>query len=137
MASEPTTNYFKRLGQVLKVRLPAYFLPCMSCQHLCAIDASSCPSCGTRRVFPIPGRVRAFFTSILLFLFAGLCWLGEASAAAKGQIFWEVMLSLVFVLSLLFGFAATLLLFFRIHLLKLIAKFQVVSPISDLWSGLR
>jgi hypothetical protein len=45
------------------------FLPCHVCSHECALDARVCPSCGTRKHFGLPSRLKSFFLSPLLFLF--------------------------------------------------------------------
>ncbi len=61
---------FKTLIELFKMKATGpLFLPCHNCSHECALDSRVCPSCGTRKHFGLPSRLKSFFWSPLLFLF--------------------------------------------------------------------
>ena len=63
------------------------FLPCRYCAHECALDARSCPNCGTPNHFPVPSRFGLFFKAVgsLLFGIAMVSVAGYSNVSILGN----------------------------------------------------
>ena len=118
-------RHLGRLYSVRKLDLPAYFLPCSACRHKCAIDASSCPSCGTRKIFPIPSRLRLFFATLLLI--GGGCG-ALALASVIDPLLTRTIILIWGAVATFLGFFTFVMLLFRDSILEFMSKVHYTYP---------
>jgi hypothetical protein len=122
-------SLIRRLYSAWTLELPAYFLPCAACNHKCAIDASFCPNCGTRKIFSIPGRLWSFFATLIGFGFGFFCLM----FASWAEDFLLRAVLLIYGSMLMFtGLIALVMLVFRSSILAFQAKYLLLY--RDPWT---